>query len=91
MTNDVNLIRQLETLIRDIVQQEIRKASFDRRQVATVTAVNGNLLNVEFADDGVEVTDIPNKTGETVIAGNQVYILKINNSNTNLVARIKKT
>ena len=91
MTNDVNLIRQLETLIRDIVQQEIKKASFDRMQVATVTAVVGDLLSVEFADDGVEVTGIPNKTGETVIAGNQVYILKINNSNTNLVARIKKT
>lgn len=90
MTNDINLIRQLESLIRDIVQQEIKNASFDKMKVATVTDVASGLLSVEFADDGVEVDGIPNKTGETVIVGDQVYILKINNSNTNLVARIKK-
>lgn len=91
MTNDTNIIRQLEVLIRDMVRQEIKKIRFNKMQVATVKAVNGALVDVEFADDGILVEDIPNKTGETLTISDQIYVLRINNSSTNLVAILKKT
>lgn len=89
--NDPSFIRILEDLIRDIVQQEIKKARFNKMFSATVTSVAGNgLLTVELDDDGVSVPGVLNRTGETIIANDGVYILKINNSSSNYCATIKK-
>lgn len=84
-------IKILESLIRDIVQQEISKnAPFNRMIPATVVDLTGDLLNVKLNGDDEIISGIINKTGETVIANDQVWILKINNSSSNLVATIKK-
>ena len=90
MTNNPNIIRQLETLIRDICQQEISKAKFNKMIAATVTAVDGDTVDVELNDDGVSLTDVLNRTGETLLANDEIYILRINNSSSNFCAAIKK-
>ena len=92
MTNDFNLIKRLEELIRNIVQQEIAKAKFWKSIPATVTdvSVDNSLLDVQITGTGDTIEDIPNKTNETVNIGNEVYLLKINNSNSSIVAILKK-
>lgn len=79
----------MEELLRELIRKELKNAGFWRSIPATVTAVDGDLLTVELADDSVEVSGIPNKTGETVSVSNQVYVVKLNNQN-NMVALIKK-
>jgi hypothetical protein len=69
----------------------MKKARFNVMIPAVVTSVDGvsGDLTVEFQDDGVSVSGVKNKTGETIIANDEVYILRINNS-PNIVATIKK-
>lgn len=89
--NDPSFVRILENLITDIVRRELDRAKFWRSMVATVMAVDGDLLDVEIADDGITVESVPNKTSETVIEGDQVYVVRLNNSKTNYVALVKKS
>lgn len=88
--SDPNFIKILESLIRNIVKQELKNATFNKMIPATVVDLTGDLLNVKFNGEDTVVSGILNKTGETIIAEDLVWILKINNSLSNLVALIKQ-
>lgn len=78
-------------LIRNIVQQEISKAPFNRMIPATVVNVGSGVVDVQLnGESGTTITNVPNKTGLTLSNGNQVYVLMINNSSSNFAVTIKK-
>jgi hypothetical protein len=79
-------------IIQEMVKKEIRNAGLVKLVPATVTAVAGGtgLLTVKLNGDAVEISGIKNKTGESLLANDQVYLIFIGGSATNSCALIKK-
>lgn len=76
--------------IRKLVLEEIKNAKFDKTYSATVVAVNGILADIQLAGSNVIITDIKNKSGETLEIGNEVKLTAFNNNFNDLTITIKK-
>ena len=89
--NNPNAIKLFKSIIQELIQKEIRNAPFNKMIPATVKSVAlDGTLTVQIMDDSIDVDGILNRTGETIIANDKIWILKINNSNSNIVATLKQ-
>ena len=88
---DPKYIKQLEQLIRDIVQQEIKKAPFNRNIVAKVTAADNVTLtaSVELQSDGITISGVKNRSGNNLSANDLVEITLFNNTSSNFCITLK--
>lgn len=84
-------IRMIESLIRDIVQQEIVKAKFNKNVTAKIiTADNvAKTASVQLLSDGVTIDGIKNRSGEDLATDELVEITFINNSSSSFVITIR--
>ena len=88
--NNPMVSRLFESLIREIVQKELRKAQFNRMLPATVISVGANIASVKISIDDNTIPNLPNKTGQELEVGDEVYIECINGSISNMYIAIKK-
>jgi hypothetical protein len=83
-------IQLLSDIIREIIQQEIKKAPFNFMMSAIVTNVGSGVADVQLTNSGNTITNVKNKTGETLLANDEVYVEFINGSNSNFYIALKK-
>lgn len=89
--SDPKFIKILEQLIRDIVQQEIKKASFNRNMAAkVVSADNGALTaSIQLLSDGVTISGVKNRSNQNLSANDLVEVTFFNNSGSNFCITLK--
>jgi hypothetical protein len=90
--DDPKAIDDFQRLIRDIVQQELKKARFNRMLPAKVTTGGTSTVSIQLLIDGTPttITGVKNKTGLTLVTNDEVYVEFINNSSSNIYVAIKK-
>ena len=90
--DDPKAVNDLIRMIRNVAKQEVAKAKFNRMIPAVVTNVGVGTADVEFLTDGTPttITGLANKTGETLVATDEVYVELINSSSSNIYIAIKK-
>jgi hypothetical protein len=90
--DDPKAIDDFQKLIRDIVQQELKKARFNRMLPAKVISVGSGTADIQFLSDGTPttITGVKDKTGVTLNVNDEVYVEFINNSSSNIYIAIKK-
>jgi hypothetical protein len=87
---DPNTASTLYQIIDDRVKLLIKDLKFNKTYSATVMAVGTTTADIKLQGGTNTITSVPNKTGVSLVVGDQVYIEAINNSLNNLVIKYKK-
>lgn len=86
-----NAITDYVKIVREIVQQEIRKASFNRSIQAVVASTPaGGACDIKLLNEGNTITGVKIRTGLTISMGDEVYVTFINNQSSNFFIDFKK-
>lgn len=88
--DDPNFMEQFIKMIREIVQQELKNAKYDKTEYAKVTSTpSAGSCNIKFGNEG---SDIPCKIndGLTISDGDDVYVTRFQNSNSSFMITGKK-
>jgi len=64
----------IEQKVKAIYKRETASSGLVRSWVATVVSVNGNLITVKLPGDDVHTIVKKNKTGQTLVANDEVYL-----------------
>ncbi len=87
---DPKISKDFIEVVREIVSKEVRKLKFNKMYPAKVVSVDGSLANIKLLGGNETISNIKNKTGETLDIDDEVYIEAINNSLNNIYIAIKK-
>jgi hypothetical protein len=77
-------------LIDDRIKLHLEKLPYDRTYSAVVVSVGTGKANIRLQGGSNTISDVPNKTGVTLIVGDEIFVEAINNSLNNLVIKYKK-
>lgn len=88
--NDPQVAQLFKILIDDRIDQKLKELKFDRTYSATVMAVGSGVADIQLQGGENTITGVPNKSGVTLVIGDEIYIEAINNSLNNLVIKYKK-
>ncbi len=93
--NDPVIMKQFTELIRKLTRDEIKNIRADRHVWAKVVNVGLNSADVILANslnspNPIIIPDIPNYSGQTLIPGDEVYLLCINGNLSNSVIHLRK-
>lgn len=81
--NDIEFVEYIQKMISDKVTKEINKIKYVKAYPAIVTSVNGNFANVKMPSDDTVLTNLKNKTHETLNVNDNVYLFSPSNNLTN--------
>jgi len=79
----------IEQRARAIVQEQMKKYGNLRAWDGIVSEINGNLVSVKLIGDDIPITGLKNKSGQTLIVGDEVYLHSISSLNNAYVAIAK--
>ncbi len=82
-----NLINELKRIILKELRIELR---FDKTYVAKVVSTTGDLADIKLEESENVISNVKNKSGETLLPDDYVYVEAINNSLNNIVIKYKK-
>jgi len=83
--------RQFLSLIEELIDKKIAKLQFVKSYSATVTnVVSATIADVQLAGTSSTITNLKNKTGETLIANDEVILFSPTNNFSNLFIAYKK-
>lgn len=88
--NDPQVAQWFKVIVDDRIDQKIKELKFDRTYSATVISVGSGVANIQLQGGTSTINGVPNKSGETLVIGDEIYIEAINNSLNNLVIKYKK-
>lgn len=91
MENQFVNVRDLYNLITEIVDKEITKAKFDKKYQAFIasTPLNG-FADIKLTENGTIIPQVKMRVGTNIQYGDEVYVVAVNNSLTNLFIDAKK-
>lgn len=81
----------LEDIIDRLIDVRMNQLKFNKSSLGEVIAVNGSNLNIRMTGSSTTLTDIPNRTGNTVAVGDRVWCFSLNNSDSLMFALIGGT
>ena len=87
--NDVGYISWLQQLINDEVKKELNKLKYVKAYPAKVVLVGTNTANVTLIGETEILTNLKNKTNQTLIVGDNVYLFSPTNNLTNSYIAVK--
>lgn len=73
-----------------IIDERIKKAGYNRTYSASVIAVNGNLADIQLIGSSITIPDVKNKSGETLVVGDEIKITSYNNDFNDIAITVKK-
>jgi sRNA-binding carbon storage regulator CsrA len=79
--------REINKRIRQIIKEECK---YDKSYSAIVITVGTGTANIKLQGGTNTITNVKNKSGETLVIGNEVIVEAINGSLNNLVIKYKK-
>jgi translation initiation factor IF-1 len=77
-------------LLDDRIKTQLEKLPYDRTYSAVVVSVGTGKANIRLQGGSNIISNVPNKTGVTLVSGDEVFVEAINNSLNNLVIKYKK-
>jgi hypothetical protein len=77
-------------LIDDRIKAQLEKLPYDKSYSAVVVAVGTGKADIRLQGGANTITNVPNKTGDTLQVGDEIVLEAINNSMFNLVIKYKK-
>jgi hypothetical protein len=69
---------KFKNIVYDLFKMFIKEESIPKYVYAEVISVDGDLLTVRKLGETIDVPNIPNKTNQTLIVGDKVYLLYLN-------------
>lgn len=72
------------------IDLKLKELRFDKSYSATVMVVGTTTADIKLQGGINTITGVPNKTGVSLVVGDEVYIEAINGSLNNLVIKYKK-
>jgi len=85
------LDRVIEEKVSLMIEREIRKRNLVRGWVATVISVAGINITVKLPGDDVNTIVKKNRTGQTLVGGDEVYLLSPTGDLNNAYVAVCKT
>ena len=88
-------ITQFTKALREHVDKQVKNAKFDRHVQAVVVNVGTYTADIQLSNHTYDsnkpvIPNVPNKSGETLVSGDEVYLLCINGSLSNSIIHIRK-
>jgi len=80
---------QLMKLIQKMIDEALLKANFNKSYLAEVVSESSGFLTIKIIGSEVEISNIPNNTGVTIVATDKVWCVSLNNQLDKLVATYK--
>jgi hypothetical protein len=88
--DDPELVKLLFAMVDRRVDKKINELNFDKTYSATIITVHTGNADIQLQGSVSTILAVPNKTGVTLVNGDQVYVEAINGSLNNLVIKYKK-
>jgi len=86
---DIEYIKFFQQMIKEEVNKELKKLKYIKAYPAKVINVGAGVADVKIAGDDTLIVNLKNKTGETLLANDNVYLFSPTNNLTNLYIAVK--
>jgi len=80
----------IEQKTKAVIKRELASSGLVKAWVATVVSVAGNLITVKVPNDAVNTITKKNKTGQVLVAGDEVYLFSPSGDLTNAFVAVAK-